>query len=79
MLVLAPGGIGMSSEMSEVRGDCVEVDIDGDTGGFGKVVAKSLVSIKASASKLTSGMREGVPTVKVFGHFGSWSDGRMLG
>lgn len=56
MLVLALSGSGVASEASELRGDkAVDDDADGESGGVGKVCAKSFVSMRASVSKLMSG------------------------
>lgn len=56
VLVLALSGSGIISERSELRGDMVVYDeVDGERGGVGNVFAKSVVSMRASASKLMSG------------------------
>ena len=53
--MLAGGGSGESCEKPEDRGESMEGETDGESGGVGKVEAKSVVSIRAAVSKLISG------------------------
>lgn len=53
--MLAGGGSGESFEKPEDLGECVDGETDGDSGGVGKVKAKSVVSIRAAVSKSISG------------------------
>ena len=55
MLVLALCGKGDSAEEADERGEKAEEGTEGESGGVGRVIAKSLVSMRASASKLICG------------------------
>ena len=60
------------SEKPDERGESAEQEKDGESGGVGSVVAKSLVSISACVSKLTSG------TFNICDRFRSSSRGLIL-
>lgn len=62
LLVLALCGRGDVSEEAELRDDVAVADeVEGESGGVGKVVANSSVSMSASASKLMLGRAGDVP------------------
>jgi len=74
VFALALGGTGDSSEEADTYGENAEEPTEGESGGVGRVVAKPVVSIRASASKLISGTLRGLAPLTVCSRFKSSSE-----